>query len=295
MSSLHIQSDGSNGPSPRTWTPAPAANVPLRVCGRRRRQPPATPLPRGSLPNCPAAPIPPGRCGNSVVLLAGASGPKVSKCSRLLASPALLGSLRAVPAPRAPAGRRKRPRLCPRSPAGLLFRNLPPSPSIFRTKKIAMEGLRSSPEDTPPPPEPWGTCPKGPISPSSWTLQGSTRSHPYRRAPMIRSPAHFESLPGSPAAKGRSPKRTKLWKATATFGDRPCIAKCPPPLHPWLSRAAYPGREELGEVWICVCVCVGGHDRLHWGPWTFISGREQVVGLSGHCVPTALPAPNDLS
>lgn len=51
---------------PGTWTPAPAVNVPLRVCGRRN-QLPVTPLPRprpGSLPNCPAAPIPPARCSN---------------------------------------------------------------------------------------------------------------------------------------------------------------------------------------------------------------------------------------
>lgn len=66
VSSLHIQSGGSNGPFPGTWTPAPAANVPLRVCGRGR-QLPATPLPwsrAGSLSNCPAAPIPPARCGS---------------------------------------------------------------------------------------------------------------------------------------------------------------------------------------------------------------------------------------
>lgn len=66
VSSLHIPSGGSNGPFPGTWTPAPAANVPLRVCGRRR-QLPATPRPwsrPGSFPNCPAAPIPPAVCGN---------------------------------------------------------------------------------------------------------------------------------------------------------------------------------------------------------------------------------------
>lgn len=71
--------------------------------------------------------------------------------------------------------------------------------------------------------------------------RAATRSHPYRRAPMIRSPADFESLPGSLAAKGRSPKRAELWRTTAAFGDRPlpspclqsaphhCVLDCPEP------------------------------------------------------------------
>lgn len=97
--------------------------------------------------------------------------------------------------------------------------------------------------------------------------RAAARSHPYRRAPMIRSPADFESLPGSLAAKGRSPKRAELWRATAAFGDRhcpsPCVAKCPPSSNPWLSRTADPGKEELElrEMWIWG----GGRDGLDWG------------------------------
>lgn len=82
----------------------PAANVPLRVCGRRRQPPATAPLrpQRGSLPNCPAAPIPPSHCGNSVVGLAGASGPKVSNVVGFLQAPHCRGRCAQFPRPRRP-------------------------------------------------------------------------------------------------------------------------------------------------------------------------------------------------
>lgn len=82
----------------------PAANVPLRVCGRRRQPPTTAPLRprRGSLPNCPAASIPPSHCGNSVVGLAGASGPKVSNVVGFLQAPHCRGRCAQFPRPGRP-------------------------------------------------------------------------------------------------------------------------------------------------------------------------------------------------
>lgn len=104
VSSLHVQSDGPNGPSSQD----------LDSCARRERpfaglRPPASPPStpplqpqRGSLQNCPAAPIPPGRCGNSVVGLAGACGPKVSNVAGVLQVPHCQGRCAQFPRPGRP-------------------------------------------------------------------------------------------------------------------------------------------------------------------------------------------------
>lgn len=92
----------------------PAANVPLRVCGRRHQPPATAPLRpwRGSLPNCPAAPIPPSHSGNSIVGLTGASGAKVSNVVGFLQAPHCRVAARSS---RAPGARRPQKAAAPLS------------------------------------------------------------------------------------------------------------------------------------------------------------------------------------
>lgn len=209
VSSLHIQSGGSNGPFPGTWTPAPAANVPLRVCGRRR-QLPATPLPwsrPGSLPNCPAAPIPPAHCGNCW------SGWLPPQDQKSLMSPATCKSRTARVAARssrAPGARRpqKSGRASIRA-AGLgyfLETFLPHHRSSRRRKSLwkAHDPSQRTPRRSL---SSGGLARRDQFPGVRGPSRAAARSHPYRRAPMIRSPADFESLPGSLAAKRPSPMR----------------------------------------------------------------------------------------
>lgn len=144
-----------------------------------------------------------------------------------LAAPATPDSLSAVPALRAPAGRAGRLRLCQRSGAGQFLRNLPPSSSLLWAKKEAKvtPTLHSSPQGDPPHQyfansrAVGGPEQKGEPFPSSWTLQGSSPLPPPPRAPMTRSPAHFERLPGLPAAR-RAPVAAGGPSATAARGGR---------------------------------------------------------------------------
>lgn len=126
--------------SPRPQTAGLAAGVPTRGCGRGR-QPPTTPLPRPvrrPLSKLPRSPHPPAPAARGPA--AGNPGRKAHRVSLLvlpLAAPAPLGSLRAVPAPRAPAGRAGRLRPDPRSGVGPFLTNFSPSSSLLRAKKEA--------------------------------------------------------------------------------------------------------------------------------------------------------------
>lgn len=172
----------------------------------------ATPLPwprPGSLPNCPTAPIPPARCGNCW------SGWLAPRDQKSLMSPASCKSRTARVAARssrAPGARRPQNAAAPLRAAGLghFSETFLPHHRFSRRRKSLWKA-HDSPQRTPRRPlSSGGLARRDPFPGVRGPSRAAARSHPYRRAPMIRSPADFESLPGSLAAKGRSPKRAEL-------------------------------------------------------------------------------------
>lgn len=244
--------DGLRPRAPATRSPAPqagASSSPQTVPKPRTRPPRQLRGPAGWRP--------------------GTKSPSSLAARLPLAAPAPPGSLRAVPAPGAPAGRGGRLRPGPRSGAGRFLTNFPPSSSPLWAKK---EGEAPTPfhshtphTSTLPVLERRGDLSEGERTvPSPWTLQGSSPLPPPPWAPMIRSPAHFERLLGSPAAKEDRSGAQEGPSATAACGvasNLTAALQSAPPSHPLLSSAGDWGREEIGK---CGARGMTGGRR---GPW----------------------------
>lgn len=204
---------GSGRPPPQASTASPAARVPPRGPGHQHQPPPALlPWPLRRRPSELARSSAFARRGSCGVGLADALGQKRPRLSlRLqLAAPAPPGSLSAVPAPRAPAGREGRLRLRLRCGAERFLRNLPPSSSSLLWAK---REAKSAPCLSPSSPSPsysancravGGPERKGELFRVRVPSRAVARYPPFPprpRAPMTRGPALFERLPGSPAAR----------------------------------------------------------------------------------------------
>lgn len=294
VSSLQVHSDGSKSPFPGTWTPAPAANVRLRVCGRRR-QSPASPPPwprRGSLPSCPAAPIPPARCGNRLVRLAGASRPEVSNVAGSLRVPHRQGSCAQFP-------RRGRPQAAESGRASVRAAGLDDFSETFPLPIDSPRGENRHgrpPRRTPRRPlSSGGACPRGPTSRSSGTLQGSRLLPPLPQSSNDPQPRAFRKPSRLAGGQGTVPEARGTVEVHCRFRGSPLLftlrGEVPPTTASLAVESRKPGQGRTRES-----VDLGVRRRARWvrGPRPFTSGRAQAVGLPGHRAPTALAAPSDL-
>ncbi|KAM7243966.1 hypothetical protein CapIbe_004574 [Capra ibex] len=203
-------------------------------------------------------------------------------------APAPPGSLRAVPAPRAPAGREGLLRLGPRSWAGQFLRNLPLSSSPLWAQKEAKTPLplhnQTLPISTPSTPGRWGDV-------SGWEnlsefvdpprQQSAPTPTPGSNDPQPRAFRKASRLAGGPG--GPQPRAKGAERRCRSRGSLPRLHPlCQVPRsHPRCPvKGIRAGQGKARKLW------VQGRDWRRRGPWKSTEGERGARGLSGHGAPT---------